>query len=128
MDEELHMIRLNRQPQNLPGMLLCDLLHDRLEAVMNRANEQLPASFRTPNEVVRDQVDAGLFMCIIHVDSRIQQYRRSQAVGPFIFLCYPQFKGIDAVRDDGGDGVHGRFLLFRVFSTAGSALPFTAGL
>src|SRR6266849_1174780 len=44
------------------------------------------------------------------------------------FGCHAQFKGIDAVVDDGGDGVHGCFLLFRVFSATGRASLFMARL
>ena len=37
------------------------------------------------------------------------------------FGCHAQFKGIDAIVDDGGDGVHGCFLLVRVCSAPSRA-------
>ncbi len=44
------------------------------------------------------------------------------------FGGHAQFKGIDAVVDDGGNGIHGGFLLLRVFSATGRASFFLAGL
>lgn len=44
------------------------------------------------------------------------------------FGGYAKFKGIDAVVDEGGDGVHGGFLLLRFCSTPGRASFFLARL
>lgn len=89
------MIWLDSQLDDLPSILIYDILNKLLQTVMNWTHQNLPASFGTPNDMVDHQMDAMLFMDIVvfHVDSirwgyvDCQQFHPTQVPnkgGPFI--------------------------------------------
>src|SRR6266487_3709383 len=76
--EQMHMIRLNRQLEQLPGMLFNDLLDDLLQTVVNRPNQNLAPSFWAPDEVIDHQMDTMAFMLIFHVVSLADIYEENK--------------------------------------------------
>src|SRR5262249_21172564 len=66
-DEAMHLVRLDRQPTDLPPVLLCrSLPHDLLQAVSHRAYQPLPAPLRAPDAVLHPQVDVVPFLRVVH--------------------------------------------------------------
>ncbi len=83
-EEQVDMIGLDRQPNDLPVMFSRYLSNDLLQTVMHQADQHRPASLRTPDDVVHDEVYAVLFMCVVQVGMMPQNNTVCKARGPFI--------------------------------------------
>ena len=83
-EEEMNMIRLDRQFDDLPSVLIDDFFNDLFQTVMNWANQNLPPSFGTPDDMVDHQMDGMLFMdvFVFHVDSILLDYACCQQYHP----------------------------------------------
>lgn len=64
LNEQVDMIRLDRQPHNRPLILFCHLLNDCLEPIMNRSDQHLASSLRTKDDMVEDMMHTVLFVNI----------------------------------------------------------------
>src|SRR5713226_2349232 len=69
--EQMNMIGLDCQFDDLPSVLIHYFSNDLFQTVRYRTNQDFPASFGTPDDMVDDQMDGLLFMDVsmFHVDS-----------------------------------------------------------
>ena len=68
-NEQVDVIRLNRQADNLPAMLSHHLVDDLLQPVSHRPYQHLPAPFGAPDDVVDHQVNILSLVLIVHGNS-----------------------------------------------------------
>jgi len=66
---QMHMIRLNSQFEQPPGVVPDHLLDDVLQSGVHRADQYLAPSFRTPDDVVDHQMHIMTFVLILHFDN-----------------------------------------------------------
>jgi len=78
------MIRLDRQFDDLPSVLIDYFFNDLFQTVMNWANQNLLPSFGTADDMVDHQMDGMLFMdvFVFHVDSILFGYACCQQFHP----------------------------------------------
>ncbi len=78
------MIRLDRQFDDLPSVLIDYFFNDLFQTVMNWANQNLLPSFGTADDMVDHQMDGMLFMdvCVFHVDGILLDYACCQQFHP----------------------------------------------
>src|SRR5215510_3844354 len=94
-NKQMHMVRLNRQPNHLPMAFFRNLMENRRQPVMNGAMQDFASPLGTPDDVVDHQVDAVMLVLILHVDAIARSNIACKARGPFIprlkdggFLAY----------------------------------------
>jgi hypothetical protein len=66
-EEQLDLVGPDRQPNDLPSMLIRHLSDKLLEPVMHRPDQYLAPPLRTPDDVIPDQVDTVLLVLIFQV-------------------------------------------------------------
>jgi hypothetical protein len=88
--EQVDMIRLNRQPDDRPVMVSRHLSNDLLQPDTDWSHRHLTAPLGTPVEVVHHQVDTVLFVLVAHADSIVHHNTACKASGPVIPWLQPR--------------------------------------
>ena len=65
-NEQVQMVRHNLQRQNLNAQLFSDLTDNFFKPNFEVANENLPTTFRTPNQMIIQQIDLMLALLVVH--------------------------------------------------------------
>ena len=67
--EQMHMVWLNGELNDVPSLLVYDILHDLFQAIFHRTTKNFATPLGAPDDVVHNQVDRVSFVLTVHVNS-----------------------------------------------------------